>query len=632
MQRKVKQLIGSFVFLSICIIAATQIFSTNQTLSITQAGATMNTLTVTRLGKVDAGKQLNSKKAETENIAAPIVLWNKDMTGIPLYFSRDINAMAGTITQRIDYLVSPSKGLKDRLKSLTDVYPIKFSAHGIFKKRDEETMNAFDVFYTKDINGDGIDELVITRMQGGIEVYDRQKQIMKYKPKSDPKQYKYNLERDLINLGDHDEIFFTVEQNPYDNEKRTSRDTWIVRVSPSGISEIHPVFPDHSEPETIKSVVAMNRPGSKVVDELVVVSEIKDKKGTYLSRHKLDGTGIDAPREIYTGYGNTSGTYGLSGSNQLIIHNGQKQMLYFVTPDKPVNWIKTIDEKKLFGKDTKARIIGEKVINNMAVLILEDQGKLYALDALGKFRTSMKPDSQISNTPVPFMTIKPDSNKHEIIRIKATDKTMESWLVIQSREPGRRTVMAEELEKLGKRFLKDFNWKMCRERLNLSYYEDSTPALAAIYCREHKIPMPKIHSWEDIKTKLPGYYEQAVRESQNNYYNAIATELFAPIEGDLEGYVLEDNAYKNMDEYKKRLNTIYIAPELVVSIQNISKGNIGHQRLTDYYFKDLAYGNSQRIPSINARTDGEHGRSFMVLHKKLLNQKEIKPAYYAIAW
>jgi hypothetical protein len=614
MLKNAKQLIGSLVFLLIFII------------STTQAGATMNTLTATRLGKVDAGEQANGKK----NLAAPIVLWGKDATGSALYISSKTTSMTGSGEMAIDYLESPAKSLKNRLKKLTGAYPITDSVHGIFTEEDAKKIGGVDEIYTKDINGDGVDELILTRGDGGIVVYDREKLLFKYKPKSNPKLYTYKMKDiNFTNLGDHDEIFFTRHQDPDDNEKRNSRDTWIVRVNPSGITEIHPVFPDHSEPESIETVIGLNRPGSRVVDELVVISEIKDKKGTYLSRHKLDGTGIDAPREIYTGYGSTCSAFGFSGSNQIIFNNAQQKMLYFVTPDKPVNWIKTIDQKKLFGEDTKARIIGEKVINNIAVLVLEDHGKLYALDALGKFHTSMKPDSHISNTPVPFMTLKPDSNKHEIIKIQPADKTMESYLIIQSRDPGRRELSLEELEKAGKRFLTDHDWKMCKEELRLNYY-DTTPELAGIYCRDHKIPMPEIHSWEDIKKKIPGFYEQKIGETQNSYINAIATRLLRPIER--EGYNLEDKDYKNIAEYRKWLSSVYVMPELVVSIQHISKGNIGHQRLTDYYFKDLAYGNGERIPSINARTNGEHGRAFMVLHKRGADIKDIKPAYYTIAW
>lgn len=588
----------------------------------------MNTLTATRLGKVDAGEIQKTEKKLKENLAAPIILWSKDGAAAALYFSVEVNYESEKGKQTIDLLVPSTRGLKERLQSLTGAYPITYSFRGIYKDEDKEKLNNVSEIYTKDINGDGIDELIITREKGDIEVYDCEKRIMNYRPKSDPKLYKYKMnDVNFTNLGDHDEMFFTVEQDPYENKNRTDQDTWIVRVSPQGITEIHPVFPDHSKPTGVINVIGLNRPGSRIVDELVVVSEIKGRKGSYMSRHNLDGTGIDSPREIYTGYDMYNSAYGFSGSNQIIITKDQDKMLYFATPDKPVNWIKTIDQKKLFGSDTKSIEIGETVINNIAVLILEDRGKLYALDALGKFHTSMKPDSHISDTPVAFMTLKPDSDKHTIIRIQPADKTMESYLVIQSRDPGRRDLSLEELEKAGKRFLTDHDWKMSSERLNLDYRE-TTHELAESYCRRNKIPMPEIHSWEDIKKKLPGYYEQKVEESKRNYRSALEIRLLGSIN---EDYVPENN--KEIEEFKKWLNSIYVAPELVVSIQHISKGNIGHQRLTDYYFKKMVLSNSGfSQPSINVQTNGEHGRAFMVLNKKLLNQKGIKPAYYTIAW
>jgi hypothetical protein len=617
MRNNVKQLIGSLVLLLICIILTTQ------------AGATMNALTATRLGNVDAGQQ---EAMGEENVAAPIVLWSKDTTAKALYLGRAVNSNTGSGKMTIDYLESPAnKGLKERLKNITGAYPITDSAHGIFTKEDVNKLNDVMRIYAKDINGDGIDELVLIRRKGGVEVYDREKQIHKYKPKSNPKHYKYEVKDvNFTSLGDHDEIFLTLGQEPDDREKRAIRDTWVVRVSPKGITEIHPVFADHSEPAIIESVVAINRPGSKTVDELAVISMIEGRNGYFMSRHNLDGKAIDAPREIYVDYNAYCNPIGISGSNQFIVYNVDQKMMYFVTPDKPVNWIKTINLKKLFGEDGNISRVGDRLINNIAVVVLEVDGKLYALDALGKFHTSMKADSHISNTPVAFMTLKPDSNKHKIIEIKPTDKTLESYLVIQSRDPGKQTLSLEELEKAGKRYLTDSDWKSCREELRLLYFADITPNLAKSYCRDHNIPVPEIHSWEDIKKKLPGYYEEEVQQSKESYRSALETRLFRVLERD--GYLLEDIDYKNFTEYKKWLNSMFVAPELVVSIQHISKSNISHQKLTDYYFKDLAVGNWLRLPSINVRTSGEHGRAFMALRKKLVNQKDIKPAYYTIAW
>ena len=591
----------------------------------------MNRPTAVRLGKVDAGEQETGKEGpQKENTAAPIILWSKDAAAAALYVAVEGDYETGAFKQTIDFLVPPVRGVKELLKSLANAYPITHSAHGLFDEEAKRLMNNIEKVYTKDVNGDGTDELILTRSLGGIEVYDRENRIFKYKPKSDPKLYDYTLEQSFTNVGDHDEIFFSVTQRPINHTNTAPRDSWIVRVSPAGITEIHPVFPDHGEPVIIVSAVGMNKPGSKTIDELVIISSIKNKKGIYLSRHKLDGTGIDAPRQYYTDYSIYCKPHALSGSNQLVIFNDQEKMLYFITPDKPVNWIKTINTVKLLGDGGDFRRIGETQINNLAVLILEDRGKLYALDALGKFHTSMKPDGHTSNEPVAFMTLRPDSNKHSIIEIIPNDKTMESYLVIQSRDPGKRELTTEELEKAGKRFLTDAKWKTCQEELRLKYFADTTPDLAKWYCKDHNIPMPEIHSWEDIKNKLPGYYKEKIKESKESYYSALETRLFPSIKKD--GAAPEDGDFKNIEEFKKWLEKLFVQPELVFSIQHISKGNIGHQRVADYYFEDLQSEDRFSQPSINVRTNGEHGRAFMALHKKIANKQDIKPAYYTIAW
>jgi hypothetical protein len=617
----------------------------------TQAGADMKPLTLFRLGKVVAGDDSDKpvshhslissgSRVKRENIPVPIVLWNKDTWAAALYFSKeDTFDSNGRWSQKIDHLLPPVKGWPG-LKAMLSDYPItfhdKYSADN--PKIDERTMNFMEDIYTKDVNGDGVDELIVTRHFGDVEVYDRVKRIMKYTPHAKPKLFEYSMKDvNFTTLDNHDEVFFAAYRKPYGNvdefssgDKRyyeTTRNCWIVRVCPQGITEIHPVFPDNSEPATIEAVIGMNKPGSKTVDELIVISTFKGKKDYYLSRHTLDGRAIDTPREIYGGYNMYCGAYGIPQSNQIIAQNAQKKILYFITPEKPVNWIKTITLVDLFGPKVDINIIGETIKNNLAVVVFENDSKLYAIDALGKFHTSMKPGSGTSDKPVSFLTLKPDSKLHRIIDITPTDKTMESFLVIQSRSPGKRELSLDQLEKAGERFLSDRDWKECKDELILEYDDDMKKEIKW-RCDEKKIPIPDIRSMEDIKHQLPWFYDYKVKESQRKYRDSLETDLFRPIER--KNYNIEDGNYKHKDEYKKWLNNTFVDPELVFSIQHLSNGIISRQKLENYYFEDMDTSGMTQ-PDINVRTRGERGQVFMVLHKKILD-KDFEPAYYTIVW
>jgi hypothetical protein len=614
-----------------------------------QSGAAMNVLTITRLGKVNAGEETAAKgmfkghekdedpdtKVTRINIPAPVVLWNRDTWAGALYLHVETCVATGMWRQEIDYLLPPVKGLAGRMKAMVEAYPIRFHAKGLYEEKDLSAVNSIGDIYTGDVNGDGADELVVTRNFGGIEVYDRERQIWKYTPSSSHSQYKFKMEDvNFTTLGDHDEIFFTAHREPLaGREGALDEKDWVVRVSPVGIQEIHPVFPDNREPGTIKSVIGLNRPGSKTVDELILVCTLSGKNGVYVSRHDLSGRAIGAPREIYTDYSMYFKAFGYAGTNQIIARNNQDRILYFITPDKPVNWIKTVKFDTVFGEKSDVNIIGHTQRDNQSVLVMENRGKVYAMNALGKFYTSMKPGSGTSDQALPFLTLKPESQYHKIIDVTPADKTMESFLVIQSREPAKRELSLEELEKAGERFLSDYDWNYCKKRLRLKY-DESNREFVEFYCKQHKIQMPDIHSLEDIKQQLPGYYEEKVKESQRRYRSALEIRLFNPLEmenTDNKGSIDdEENDYKNKGEYKKWLAGIFIAPELVFRIHHLKDGVVTVKKLGDYYFKAMdTYGLAQ--PDINCRASDDHGMVFMVLHRKTL-EKDFQPAYYTIAW
>lgn len=615
----------------------------------------MSKLFETRLGKVYAGDDSDEipvyhpslmpsiprKRMLRENAPVPIVLWNKDTWEAALYFGGENLEDSETAIQKIAYLLPPVKGLPDRLKAITSDYPITLKV----KWDNEDTaeyvkrsLNLIADIHTKDVNGDGIDEVIVTYDFGDVEVYNRDKRIFKYNPHTRPKLFDYSMKDvGFTALEDHDEIFFAAYRQLYEREEfftesdkryyETTRNCWIVRVCPKGITEIHPTFPDHSEPESIETVIGMNRPGSKTVDELVLVCQIKGREGYYLSRHSLDGKALEAPREMYGDCRIHRRAYGIPQSNQIIGFCGDGHTLSFITPDKPVNWIKTITFDDLSKPNQYFTVIGKTTKNNLAVMVIEIAGKLYAIDALGKYHTSMKPTSGGSNEPVAFLTIKPDSSLHKIINITPVDKTMESFLVIQNRDPGKRELSTEQLELAGEKFLSDSEWKECKDELTLKY-DELIHERAEDYCKKHKILMPDIHSFEDIKNKIPGYYDYKVKDAQDSYRIALEIRLFNPLEG--EASSVDNSDYKNKEEFKKWLRNVFVSPELVFSINHVSDGVISRQKLDDYYFKDMSDGSLSQ-PSINVRTTGDHGMAFMVLYKRVMD-KDFKPAYYAIAW
>lgn len=608
-----------------------------------EAGAAMNPLRIERLGTAVPGEEdvethfFNHKNREKEitlireTNPAPIVLWGRNSWASVLYYSQVSRRSTGEFHQRIDFLKGPDRGFTGHFKAMTDAYPV--SVH-VKNYDDFKNKNLILNFFTGDVNGDGIDELIVLRGYGNIEVYDREKRIARSPDLPRPDLFEYVFKyRKVMKLPDHDEIFITVHREYHKKvsltqEQRryheTTRKSWVFRISPQGITRIQPRFKDNTEPSEIDTAVPLNRPGSGKVDELVLLSWV-DGAGLSLSRHSLDGKALDVPRSIYADYNMYCGVYSFPQSDQIIGHNGQDRIMYFISPDKKVNWIKTIRYMDIFGSD--AETIGETTIDHLPVLILRIDDRLYALDAKGKFHPSMKPGSPTRDKPVPFMTLKTDSPRHDIIKIIPTGKTMESFLVIQNRLPDKRDLSLEQLEKAGRMFLSDSDWEDCQFYLSLRY-SNIIHDLAKSYCKRNKISMPDIHSFEDIKNKLPGFYNEELKDAKDSYRISLSTSLFHPLGGG--EYNIDQSNYKNKVEYKKWLNNTFIPPELVFTIQHCTQGILSQKKLNDYYFERMDT-NGIHMPTLNAKASGVHGTAVMVLNKKILNM-DIETAYYSVSW
>lgn len=605
----------------------------------------MDQLTALRLGKVNA-ETITGETSETTNFPIPIVLWNQFNKAEGVFYLRVENDGNEAIRQKIDYLYSPNQSMAGRFRSLFDVYPLKNEAHGVKENKDVRALNFIDDIYTKDVNGDGIDELIVTRSLGGVEVYGREKKVFSYTPDVRPQLFEYKAGKAFHAVIDqHDEMLLVGYRTPYEpvdffseSDKRFCHNTpdyRVIRVYPEGIREITPRFPDNKRPKTIDVAACLSGSESKDMDELILITTFEGMDGYYLSRHDTSGKALDTPRKIYAeGFDpNYYRFHFVPRSNQMIAHSHDQEKLYFITPEKPVNWFKSVKLDKLqadrlTGLKSSTVIVGQGRINGLPAVMIDNKNTLYVIDANGNYHASLHGENK-SEKPVAYTTIKPLSGQHEIMTIMTLDQTLDHLLVIQSRKPGRREVSLEEMEWAGERFLSDSEWRHCKDEL-IPQYQDYMNDSIKYYCEQNKVKIPEIRSLIDIKNKLPGYYEDLVKDTEWNYQNSLKRGLFRPL--DYENYSIDQSQFKKKEEYKKWLVNTFIAPELVVSIHDLSEGIVTTQKLADYYFTYLDdHGMASTQDHINIRATGDHGQAFLVLQKKNLNENS-KPAYYTIVW
>jgi hypothetical protein len=285
-----------------------------------------------------------------------------------------------------------------------------------------------------------------------------------------------------------------------------------------------------------------------------------------------------------------------------------------------------VDLKKLSKSDDYIEYIGIINKDSLPVIYIRQSENIYAIDANGKYHRDKNGTIGKDNTPVPITLIKPETKDHKIHKVFPVGDKMDEFFAIQTRMPRKKELSEEELEWAGERFLSGRDWGVSKSRLNLDYDEDELEYIGW-FCRDNKITIPVINSIEDIKTKLPGYYDKMLKDSKRRYYISLNTQLFRPVER--ENFSIDDADYKKKDEYKAWLKNAFFFPELIISTHASSGKITGIGKIDGYFYETFQSG--LRISPFNVKVTGSHGQVIMTLKKKTLDQ-DFEPAYYSIKW
>ena len=267
----------------------------------------MDKMVLRRLGSVSPGRQLKDGPHLTKDVVAmnPIVLWAGDKPAAILYF-QDSKGPVG-FEQKFAKMSADGSG-EGLVGGLLHDYPIRFRDSGLTETVTRSQPNAFfsQRVATADVNGDGVDELILPRARGGIDVYSAEKHLYGFSGESHlPRGYFYTADKQFkLRLKGRDVVFFTSQlENPAGDGKDDDAGADIspyavYRVDHKGIARVT-LRGAEAQPAEISALGALNRPGSSDIDELLVVAPSGEDEGpTLLFRHRPDGTAIDSPKEF----------------------------------------------------------------------------------------------------------------------------------------------------------------------------------------------------------------------------------------------------------------------------------------------------------------------------------------------
>jgi hypothetical protein len=518
----------------------------------------MNGVAFRRLGKVVPGNQKPLSEDSTDTVDdRPIVLWRGSTPAAVLYRRVHWRVPGITWEERIERCEKqPGESLLDRMRG---PFPLVFGSLWSLTGKKQASGESFDTasVVTADVNGDGVDELLLPRFNGAIGVYSVEKLLFQQAALPAPAGMYYRVQSSFTaKLKSHDVVLLLLaleqDKDAKDVEPgdRTKVDQYaILRVDQRGITRIP--LPSTTVPiSTASAVGALNRPGSTDLDEILLLYAA-DNHGPkmYLSRQRPDGSTIAPPRMLYVDIDFDALRFlFLRETAQAIVANDQRGHVYFMQPEKAANWITDIDLHPLPPAEKSVQVLyAMDPGSDPKVVIAKDAGEkqgpdssvIYAINREGKcLRPGPAPNTwQPMPNLEPFLRLTSPSKYHWFAGLLPQPGT-DILLAVYSRENGAKSLSDEDILSAAKAFLKPEVLAQSRGEFFPMSMKDyyAFPSLVDAE-RERRGITKDVSTVEEWQAILPDSYKRVL----DGYEGAVAVGLRVELEAGLrDGMAIRD--------------------------------------------------------------------------------------------
>ncbi len=504
-----------------------------------KAGGTMNA-TLTKLGDLEPTKP--GAKGNEEIDGRPIVLWAGSEPAAVLAYRKHDLGLGAMITQEF---VNVGPGRR------WSVSHHVFAPLGLRSDNELDGIAASDTM-VGDVNGDGVEELVVLRTFGSLEVWAPGKRIFTYGGASaNPKRARYELRSHCrARLPGRDELYLLYSRqefgavSPKELTAIGAGEPYsVLRIDQRGVSR---VFLQGLEGAlAVSALGAVNRPGSKEVDELLAVSvrEEEGKSYAYLSRHTRDGAAIGAPRKLYDGYDpNWTMKFAFATqSDRAVAHSASNGRVFFFAPEKPVNWMRSVNLSAVVPVGESFEWFGSSEAGaKIKAVVLVHRRELYAVDEEGTF-FGMQGGAwveQQAKKPAPYFKARPPGpaeqvGVYELVGLFPAGDSADEFLVAYARHTQARMMPDEEQEAAARRFLSKEQIDRAEFLGRVSMDPDADIREKAIQqeLRDRGLS-ESISSVEDWMRLAPRSYEDAAKFRQETFRSELSESLFEPLSND----------------------------------------------------------------------------------------------------
>ena len=539
----------------------------------------MDNMVLQKLGPVAPGPQgKEGAKSDKDMVDPnPIVLWRGSKPAAILY----LRQKEGMLEVEQTFAKMTGDGLgAGVVGGMFQAYPIRFRDLVLTEVVTLKVPNSYlsERLATADVNGDGVDELILPRLRGGIEVYSTEKQLHSFSGEGHlPHGYFYVPDEPYIaRLKGRDVVFVTSKlDNPVKGGKevKPGADTpryAVYRIDNKGIARVT-LRGMAALPNRIAAFGALSRPGSGDIDELLIVAPPGADTGTTLLRYRPDGTAIGDGREFPVDMGSWLAFLSAPESPYAILRDGAK--VHFISPEKPFNWVQTVDFELLGGKNDKVDVLhvtdaksDPKVVVSIRRRLpdghVQEAAELFAVNAEGHCFAPMPGGQGWRLLPglEPYHRIAPPSPLHDWVDIIPASDGSDDLLVVYSRKAQTKKLTHEEILAAAEKFLMPAVLQEFRQQLVVRIEQMRFLGKEGVDVRRERSAKgitQAIESLEDWKKLLPDSYEEARRQREDDAFSDLRSGLLDPLT--LDEMATADN-YRNLDEYRVWLAEQAVGP------------------------------------------------------------------------
>lgn len=490
------------------------------------AGGNMNGVSVKRVGTVVPGVKKDGPIPDVID-GTPVVLWaGTEPAGVVLHRSRPSRLRKEAVQELETIPESVTGALRGG---------VKLESRTPLGDGQEDRADGFQVrtLVTADLDGDGVEELLVAHQRGGVEVAPWKGTTLRL-PAPGGLLASYRPQGvHVARLAGRAEVYLLLGRRVHDETAKADvlsrmgagEPYALVRADRSGLSRVTlELAPVHE----VLAVGAINRPGSAGVDELYALYRKDAGDDLWLSRHRPDGGLVAAPRRVYAPA--TAGTWEagfVAQSRSAVLWRTDAPEVLFVEPEAPVNWAHGVSLGPVVGQSADL-VLGVADGGTTPKLVFRHGDGVYAVDAEGHYQAVSGGAFAAVKGTAPFHRL--EAKDADVLVVPSVERGDE-YLVVRARKAGLRGLEHDELSAAADRFIEQRKLARRRRRAEPSLNDDDIIRDQAMKEeRARRGVTEPIRTVEEWRSRLPDSYAADLKDRRGSLDAFYSAELTWPLD------------------------------------------------------------------------------------------------------